>query len=77
MRFSQDLLRKLRGLLDEPWIVGGDFNEILSLLEKINGNDKSPLAILSFKMVLSYCNWVDMGFKGPTVTWINRWVWES
>ena len=38
-RFSWDLLRRLHGLSQEPCICGGDFNEVLSLGEKIGGSD--------------------------------------
>ena len=44
-RFSWELLQKPSGISDEPWVYGGDFNEILALSEKMGGNDRTPFIL--------------------------------
>ncbi|KAL5749548.1 hypothetical protein ACOSP7_024151 [Xanthoceras sorbifolium] len=62
------LLRRLAGLDNLPWLIGGDFNEIL------RGAEKEREAVDS-------CNLLDMGFSGNKFTWCNRQfggniIWE-
>ncbi|PON50110.1 Endonuclease/exonuclease/phosphatase [Parasponia andersonii] len=56
-----------------PWVCGGDFNEVVSVGEKIGGNDRSIAAILSFRIALADCDISNLGFSGPLITWNNRW----
>ncbi|PON98092.1 Endonuclease/exonuclease/phosphatase, partial [Trema orientale] len=71
-KFSWDLFRKLHSLYDLPWVCGGDFNEILSFSEKIDGNDRQISTMVNFQMALSNCNLSDFGFMGSFVTWNNK-----
>ncbi|KAL5791779.1 hypothetical protein ACOSP7_000373 [Xanthoceras sorbifolium] len=60
------------GLSGLPWIIGGDFNEILRSEEKLGGLVRSHRAMDSFREVVDDCNLIDMGFKGSLFTWSNR-----
>lgn len=53
--FSRDLLWRLRPLFDDAWVCSGDFNEVLSLSEKIGGNTLSIAATIDFQVTLSNC----------------------
>ena len=72
--FSWDLLRRLQDMRNEPWIVGGDFNKVTSLLEKIGGNDRSVSAMVDFRVALSNCGLMDVRYSGPMITWHNKQV---
>lgn len=47
-RFSWNLIRKLYGVRLGPWLIGGDFNEVLSYSKKVGDHDKLESAILNF-----------------------------
>lgn len=55
-----------------PWLVGGDFNAILSHSEKLGGRDPNVSASISdFQGFLSDASLEDVGFKGSLYTWYN------
>ena len=54
------------------WIIGGDFNEMLSSDEKFSGRPIIPSRALLFKECLDDCNMADLGFQGPIFTWTNK-----
>ncbi|KAL0461894.1 UNVERIFIED_CONTAM: hypothetical protein Slati_0077000 [Sesamum latifolium] len=53
------------------WLCAGDFNEILSQLEKI-GAPRPRRQIEEFRACLSYCQLADMGSSGHKFTWCNQ-----
>ena len=55
-----------------PWLMLGDFNEVLSSEEKFGGNQINLNKALEFKECLENCNFLDLGFAGPKFTWINK-----
>lgn len=60
-RFSWDLIRKLKfipELVDLPWLVGGDFNEIFLTVKNWEGFD--------------LCGLQDIHSHGEFYTWVNR-----
>lgn len=61
-------------LSSAPWIVLGDFNEILSLSDHSRANDYSlnSIGMRDFQNVVSYCNMEDLSSSGPSYTWINN-----
>lgn len=69
---SWDLLRSLNHHRDLPWIVGGDFNEILENSEKEGGNLKLPYHLEAFRVALDDCSLSDIGWVGDPFTWSNR-----
>ncbi|XP_050231894.1 uncharacterized protein LOC126680759 [Mercurialis annua] len=55
------LLNRLNDLYDVPWLVGGDFNEILCQEEKVGGLLKPQYLMNNFKEALESCNLKDSG----------------
>jgi hypothetical protein len=59
---SWALLLSFHALSDKPWVVLGDFNEILALKEKQGCEDKSFHQMAGFQDVLTNCSLMDFGF---------------
>lgn len=57
-----------------PWIVAGDFNEVLSLVDHSRALDYSlnEAGMRDFQNVVSLCDLVDLSSSGPNYTWINN-----
>ncbi|KAH7851099.1 hypothetical protein Vadar_007269 [Vaccinium darrowii] len=55
-----------------PWLSIGDFNEVLSLEDKLGGNCPSQRRLASFHDMLNYCGLLDLDYKGPKFTWRNN-----
>jgi hypothetical protein len=62
-------MRSIRGDLTVPWLVMGDFNEILYNSEKEEGRPRSQRQLQAFHDVLSECELNDMGYSGDLYTW--------
>ncbi|PON55624.1 Endonuclease/exonuclease/phosphatase [Parasponia andersonii] len=69
---SWDLLKCLKTLNSLPWLCVGDYNEILSLSGKKAGVDRLGSAMVNFHCALSDTGLSDLGFSGPSFTWVNR-----
>ncbi|KAL5861290.1 hypothetical protein ACOSQ4_002586 [Xanthoceras sorbifolium] len=54
-----------------PWLVAGDFNEILFANEKSSGTDRPKYLINNFREALCDCALEDLGSKGHPFTWCN------
>ncbi|KAL0416834.1 UNVERIFIED_CONTAM: hypothetical protein Slati_3515300 [Sesamum latifolium] len=54
-----------------PWIVGGDFNTVLSLEERSGGAAPSSVAMSDFHDAIADCALVDAGYIGSPYTWYN------
>lgn len=63
-----NLLRTLYNGDDSPWLVGGDFNEILCESEKSGSISRDRGSIGKLKEALDDCNLKDIDFKGSTFT---------
>ncbi|KAL9690120.1 hypothetical protein QQ045_010515 [Rhodiola kirilowii] len=67
-----DLLRRLKEQSGKPWIVVGDFNEVLFGWE-VNGRTiRGEWQMRKFREVLQDCGLFDLSFKGPQFTYLNR-----
>jgi hypothetical protein len=64
-----DCLRSLYAIVDLPWMMLGDCNEILYGAEKDGGNQRPQRCMQAFRDTLSFCNLEDMGFSGDIFTW--------
>ncbi|KAA3468179.1 reverse transcriptase [Gossypium australe] len=64
-----DLLKKLRQNGTGPWLVAGDFNEIMYSFEKNGGLPRDPKRMEVFKETLTECQLKDIGFVGALFTW--------
>ena len=65
------LLQFLARLTPEPWLCIGDFNEVLTQLEKWGGRERPVKQMQDFQVTLEKCELSDMGFTGPKFTWSN------
>lgn len=61
-------LETVAELMDRPWIVLGDFNEVMSESEKLGGGPISFSRALRFSEMLNNCCLTDLGFSGPRYT---------
>lgn len=69
------LLRRLTDMakFDEfPWIIGGDFNDIMHDSEKIGGNRLSSSQLEAFRNVLNEFNLQSHLCERDHFTWVNR-----
>ena len=71
-RILWDNLKVVAQLHNLPWLMLGDFNEVLSSEDKFGGNQVNLNMALQFKDCLDVCNMLDLGFVGPKYTWTNR-----
>jgi hypothetical protein len=62
-------MRNLKGNNDLPWVMMGEFNEILYLHEKEGGNPRSQQYMSAFREALLDCKLEDLGFIGDNFTW--------
>ncbi|KAK7246003.1 hypothetical protein RIF29_40860 [Crotalaria pallida] len=62
----------LRGQFELPWLLRGDFNEILWSGEKEGGARKDQGLINRFREALDDCGLEDVGVKGNPFTWSRR-----
>lgn len=66
------LLKILKNQMDMPWLVAGDFNEILYGHEKQGGKIRAQGLMDNFKETLKECELTDLGFEGDMFTWRNN-----
>jgi hypothetical protein len=52
-----------------PWLIIGDFNEILFSHEKEGGNARPQGCMDAFRDTLMDCGLEDLGFSGDIFTW--------
>jgi endonuclease/exonuclease/phosphatase family metal-dependent hydrolase len=64
-----DKFNELKNDYDLPWVILGNFNEILFSHEKEGGNRRSQSYMLAFQNALTDCDLDDMGFSGDPFTW--------
>lgn len=78
---SWKLIEQLRKSSDLPWLIMGDFNEIMHLSEKVGGNLRPEWQMRSFVETINRCQLRDSGFTRSELTWSRRlgsrgWVRE-
>ncbi|XP_074306558.1 uncharacterized protein LOC141641810 [Silene latifolia] len=64
-----DMLRALCANHNDPMILFGDFNEILSAREKEGGAIREERQMDAFRSALDDCDLQDLGFIGNIYTW--------
>ncbi|WJX47132.1 hypothetical protein P8452_33857 [Trifolium repens] len=62
-------LKSLARNIHEPWLLAGDFNDIVCAGEKKGGASASIRKCNTFKDRIDACNLIDMGAMGPKFTW--------
>ncbi|KAG8490633.1 hypothetical protein CXB51_013830 [Gossypium anomalum] len=66
---SWNLLRQLKGNNQLPWLVMGDFNEILFSFGKRGGRLREERQMVAFREALEDCELNDLGFSAQWYTW--------
>ena len=67
-----EYLQNLALNISLPWILLGDFNDMISEEEKLGGLPISRTRMVAFRNCLDKCELIDLGFHGPRFTWINK-----
>lgn len=67
-----ELLRRIRPLSTEPWLMIGDFNETAWQHEHFSRAQRSERNMENFRDMLADCSLLDLGFKGPKWTYDNK-----
>lgn len=62
---------------ENPWLVDGDFNVILSKEENLGGLPFTQHEATDFSLCLNACAFEDINFFGSKYTWWNRRVAED
>uniref|UniRef100_A0A803PI64 Reverse transcriptase domain-containing protein n=1 Tax=Cannabis sativa TaxID=3483 RepID=A0A803PI64_CANSA len=70
-RFSWELLRNIKREIHGPWLCVGDFNEIVSLAEKVGGRVRSAGAMEEFREVIDDCRLIYFSSNKSDLTWCN------
>ena len=65
-------IKKVADYIKCPWIVVGDFNEVLNQGEKLGGRTIIVTRCNTFSDTMNTCELIDLGFNGPKYTWTNR-----
>ncbi|KAL4318018.1 hypothetical protein GQ457_18G000980 [Hibiscus cannabinus] len=68
-RESWNFLRYLDDSPNVPWLVIGDFNELLFSFEKSGGLLRSQRQMDAFRIALEDCSLSDIGYQGSWFTW--------
>ncbi|KAA3490114.1 reverse transcriptase [Gossypium australe] len=64
-----NLLRRLNQECNYPWLVAGDFNEIMYSFEKSGGLPRDQRRMEVFRDILEECQLMDIGYSGVWYTW--------
>ncbi|XP_075649855.1 uncharacterized protein LOC142620359 [Castanea sativa] len=67
-----ELMRQLHVSHSLPWLLIGDFNEILHSDEYWGSGSRPFHQIAEFTRVVDDCSLIDLGYRGPKFTWCNR-----
>jgi hypothetical protein len=67
-----ELMKRLKPCQYAPWVMIGDFNEVLWSYEHFS-NPRRPLKqMMDFHEILSFCDLYDIGFQGLSWTYGNK-----
>ena len=61
--------------LSAPWLILGDFNNVLKMDEKSNGQPITPYEIKDFQQCCNNLGLVDTNFSVSFLTWANDTTW--
>lgn len=65
-------LKHLKCTSPLPWLVIGDFNEIMGLSEKEGGSIRPRKQMEDFVSTIDHCGLCDLGFIGSKFTWLYQ-----
>lgn len=66
-----ETLRRLRGVSEMPWLVVGDFNEVMWSFEYFSECERAEGQMAAFRDALGDCDLMDLGFSGLPFTYDN------
>lgn len=55
-----------------PWVVMGDFNDVIKEEEKKGGNGICKRHVYEYTNCMDFCNLLDLEFSGSIFTWVNK-----
>ncbi|KAI9124763.1 hypothetical protein K1719_004090 [Acacia pycnantha] len=64
-----DDLLSMAGEMSAPWLVVGDFNDIMVASERAGGVGVCYSRVRNFQQRIQACQLSDLGFQGPRFTW--------
>jgi hypothetical protein len=67
-----ELLRRIKPCSKAPWMMIGDFNEVMWSFEHFSKSRRPERQMLDFREVLSHCDLHDLGFTGLPWTLDNK-----
>ncbi|XP_075665606.1 uncharacterized protein LOC142635308 [Castanea sativa] len=71
-RLLWETLEAISGLHSLPWVIAGDFNEVLIGEDKFGGRPVNINKALRFQECLDSCRMIDIGYSGPRYTRSNN-----
>jgi exonuclease III len=66
------LLKRIKPLLNGPWLMLGDFNEAMWQSEHLSATRRNEKQMMIFREALSFCDLHDLGFTGTPWTFDNK-----
>ncbi|XP_042035133.1 uncharacterized protein LOC121781462 [Salvia splendens] len=70
-------MREIAGALEgSPWIIGGDFNTILSHRDRVGSDTNRQAEMVGFAEAIEDCRLLDPGFDGAEFTWAKNGLFE-
>ena len=67
-----EYLQNLAMYVSLPWVLLGDFNDMISDEEKLGGLLVNRTCISAFRNCMDNRGLMDLGFHGPHFTWTNK-----
>ncbi|GLT46247.1 hypothetical protein SLA2020_200180 [Shorea laevis] len=64
-------LRTLFPYFKGPWVIAGDFNDVMDQSEKFGGAPINQHRVQAFSSCMNDCQMLDLGFIGGRFTWVN------
>ncbi|TYJ17203.1 hypothetical protein E1A91_A09G036000v1 [Gossypium mustelinum] len=69
---SWNMLRRVGQMVNEKWIIGGDFNGLLDEAEKEGGRRKATVLMEDFRSIIDELSMVDLKTDNGWFTWVNN-----
>jgi len=64
-------IQHYRAMIQQPWVLAGNFNEMASLEERNHGAIEMLRHCEKFKNWIENNGFIDMGFSGHKFTWVK------